>query len=269
MSTLVIDDEQRKLRHLEACRRYYLRHTERVKAAYQRYRLRHPERIKVAGRRYRLQHPDQSRRYYLRHPERVKAANDRWRTKNPDKVKARRKKFNNSTKGKLGIIRGNARTRARLCIAGKTMRREPTNLDKQRAAKAKWMRDNRPRMQEYRRHFKRTNIRFALAESIRCSILGALRRRSVKKNTKTEKLLGCQIAHLVRHLESQFLPGMTWENRRTWHIDHKKPLAAFDLTNPEEQKTAFHFTNLQPLWAFENQSKGARHALDSNEDSRS
>lgn len=44
-----------------------------------------------------------------------------------------------------------------------------------------------------------------------------------------------------------------------WHIDHIKPCASFDLTDPEEQKECFHYTNLQPLWAKDNLNKGAKY----------
>lgn len=67
-------------------------------------------------------------------------------------------------------------------------------------------------------------------------------------------LTGCDWKSLREHLESQFTDGMTWINYGVhgWHIDHIKPLSAFDLTNEQEIKTAFHYSNLQPLWAAEN-----------------
>lgn len=77
------------------------------------------------------------------------------------------------------------------------------------------------------------------------------------KSARTLELLGCTGAEAVAHLEKQFKPGMSWANRREWHVDHVKALARFDLTKPEQQRQAFHYTNLQPLWASENRHKGA------------
>lgn len=80
------------------------------------------------------------------------------------------------------------------------------------------------------------------------------------KSYSTRSLLGCRADQLKAHLEKQFKPGMTWENYglKGWHIDHIKPCAKFDLTDPEQQKQCFHYTNLQPLWAGENIEKGAK-----------
>lgn len=78
-----------------------------------------------------------------------------------------------------------------------------------------------------------------------------------KKSSTTLKLLGCSIAEAKRHLESQFKAGMTWENHEIdgWHIDHIRPCASFDLSDPIQQKECFHYTNLQPLWAKDNLAK--------------
>jgi len=53
---------------------------------------------------------------------------------------------------------------------------------------------------------------------------------------------------------------MTWSNYgfNGWHIDHIRPLAAFDLANRSEFLKACHFTNLQPLWAADNFKKGSK-----------
>jgi|TARA_Y100000296_G_scaffold49571_1_gene56801 hypothetical protein len=78
-----------------------------------------------------------------------------------------------------------------------------------------------------------------------------------KKSAPTLKLLGVpSLKFLWQHLERQFQSGMTKENYGKWHVDHIIPCASFDFSDPEQQKKCFHYTNLQPLWAFDNMSKG-------------
>lgn len=74
-------------------------------------------------------------------------------------------------------------------------------------------------------------------------------------------LIGCTVFQLASHLESLFLPGMTWENhsRNGWHMDHIRPLASFDLNDPEQLESACRYTNLQPLWAEDNLKKGDKY----------
>jgi hypothetical protein len=70
-----------------------------------------------------------------------------------------------------------------------------------------------------------------------------------KKMKSILHLLGCAVVEYRQHLEQQFKPEMTWENHGTiWEIDHIKPCASFDLTNIEQQKQCFHYSNLQPLF---------------------
>lgn len=78
------------------------------------------------------------------------------------------------------------------------------------------------------------------------------------KSGSTLELLGCSISQLREHLQKQFQPGMSWENKGVWHIDHIRPCVSFDLADPTQQKTCFHYTNLQPLWAIDNLIKGGR-----------
>jgi hypothetical protein len=52
---------------------------------------------------------------------------------------------------------------------------------------------------------------------------------------------------------------MTWDNYGDWHLDHKKPLISFDLTDLEQFRVAAHYTNLQPLWALDNLKKGSKY----------
>ena len=86
-------------------------------------------------------------------------------------------------------------------------------------------------------------------------------KQALKRETKTGSAvrdLGCTIDELKVRLEKDFWVGMTWDNWGDWHIDHEMPLASFDLTDREQVKKACNYTNLQPLWAKDNFSKGDR-----------
>ena len=62
-----------------------------------------------------------------------------------------------------------------------------------------------------------------------------------------------------KFLEDKFVEGMSWENYgNEWHIDHIVPLK---YKNPtiEEVMGRLHYTNTQPLWVYDNVSKGNRY----------
>lgn len=105
---------------------------------------------------------------------------------------------------------------------------------------------------------RKNDIEFKLKDCLRGKLTKALKSSNVKKSITTLDLVGCSVFELKVYLESLFKKGMTWDNHGThgWHIDHIKPCASFDLSDPEQQKLCFHYTNLQPLWWHENLSKG-------------
>jgi len=92
----------------------------------------------------------------------------------------------------------------------------------------------------------------------RVSLRNRFRKSFIRKSSSTTKLVGCTKEKFWEHLEKQFKIGMTKENYGKWHIDHIKPCASFDLTCPKQQLKCFNYKNLQPLWASENLSKGAK-----------
>ena len=98
-----------------------------------------------------------------------------------------------------------------------------------------------------------------LKRSIRRHIQKAVSFGASSKRHSSSVYLGCTYAELRAHLESLWQPWMNWGNYGArWHIDHKLPLAAFDLQDDAQFRAACHFTNLQPLCAKLNMSKGKR-----------
>lgn len=106
---------------------------------------------------------------------------------------------------------------------------------------------------------KRTDKNYRLLHNIRNRI-----RIAIKKNckaTSSRELLGCSIAFLKDFIAGQFQKGMSWDNHGQWHLDHKIPCSSFDMSDPKQQKACFHYSNLQPLWAKENLSKGRKSVI--------
>lgn len=83
-------------------------------------------------------------------------------------------------------------------------------------------------------------------------------RRGEISDSFCRRTTGLSYAAFRQHIESRFASGMTWKNRGAWHIDHVRPLADFDLSDPRQVAEANHYSNLAPLWAADNRRKGSR-----------
>jgi len=132
------------------------------------------------------------------------------------------------------------------------------NLDVDKRNYKAWASKNKGKRREIdRKWYKKTwesKPIFRLLKLHRSRIGYILKRLNLRKRISSNSLIGCSPKELKTHIELQFLEGMTWENHGLygWHVDHIKPLSSFDLTQTEQQKIAFHYTNLQPLWAKDN-----------------
>jgi hypothetical protein len=175
-----------------------------------------------------------------------KAYNKKWKEDNKEKISAYNKEY----------AQKNAQT-----IKANKKNWNLKNAEQVKENKKNWIKKNKESVTTYNRLYTESKYKndpiFKLKMIERTRILVGLKGK--RKHTSTPKLLGCNFAELKIHLEKQFKDGMKWSNMGLWHIDHIKPLASFDLTDEEQQKQAFHYTNQQPLWAIDNLKKGAKH----------
>ena len=110
-----------------------------------------------------------------------------------------------------------------------------------------------------RKKCKICNFKGYLRDIISSRIYCALKQN---KELSSQEYIGCSTEKLKEHLEKQFKNGMTWENQGQWHIDHIIPVNYKENGQEptlEEVIKRLHYTNLQPLWASENMSKGNRY----------
>ena len=87
-------------------------------------------------------------------------------------------------------------------------------------------------------------------------------KRGVKTGSTVE-LLGCNPEKFRKYIENLWEEGMNWENYGKgpgkWNYDHSRPCESFTniAMDPIEQRMCFHYTNMEPMWEPENQSKAA------------
>ena len=133
------------------------------------------------------------------------------------------------------------------------------NKDKIKARDKKYQAENREKINAmYRENRKKPQVK--LRNALGGRVRNALKCQGVKKNKGTMDLIGCSPSFLRKYLEAQFEEGMTWKNygndpEKSWHMDHIRPRASFDLTDEDQQRECFHYSNIQPLWARENMIK--------------
>lgn len=176
------------------------------------------------------------------HPEKAHDYSKAWREANPEKNKAR--------------------TTLRNLLPSERERKSEwrkKNPEYCTRKSREWARKNRALIIQRDTERKRRDPGYYMRRILSSRLCQSLKSRGLRKRKTTMQLLGCTIPELKAHIASRFRDGMSWDNRGThWHVDHIIPCCKFDLTDEEEQKKCFHFSNLQPLLVHENLAKGGR-----------
>jgi hypothetical protein len=244
---------QKKYReeHKEASKEYQQRHKDRLNSRKRElynqnisgvrdkkkiYNKENSENLKERSKKYRIENADILKAKRLiknrKNAESINLRNKKYQEDHPEYFKKYRKKYWAENKEILG----------------------PKNK--------KYREDHKEEITIGKRSYHRNKIKtdpiYRIQKNLRRRLNLALKSQGAKKDVTTLKLCGESWNFVWSHLESQFKEGMTRENygSRGWTIDHIKPVASFNLNDPEEQKKCNHYTNLQPLWWWENLSKG-------------
>jgi hypothetical protein len=151
------------------------------------------------------------------------------------------------------------KTRAKNRKGHKKYRSKPENIEKERA---------------YRRQYKNNKLKTDPAYKLRHTISGAIRdtlkTAGLSKNKQSSiKYLPYSIQDLVKHIQNQFEPWMTWQNNGIydakawddgdpntwiWQLDHIIPQSDLPYTSMEDEnfKKCWALENLRPLSAKQN-----------------
>jgi hypothetical protein len=209
--------------------------------------------------------------YYEKNKEKIQEKNKKYYKENKEKINQQNKEYRNREENKEKLKEYNKiyrkENKDKIKEQGDIYRKE--NQEKIKERKIKYYEENKEKIKEKVKNYRKReenkekhnfykkerlkNPQWRIAHRCRTRLRNVL--KNIPKTNKTQDLIGCSWQELVNNLENTKVPGKDYTNA---HIDHIKPCASFDLTDPEQQKECFHYTNLQFLPAIENLQKGSK-----------
>jgi hypothetical protein len=125
-----------------------------------------------------------------------------------------------------------------------------------------WRDNNREHVNEKKRTYEKNrkdiDPHYRLSCYTRTAVYTCLKENNISKYRSTFELLPFTLESLITHLEKQFTEGMCWDNYGEWHLDHILPMNSFDFDEENSFSDCWSLANLQPLWSFDNLSKGSK-----------
>lgn len=165
---------------------------------------------------------EQSKRYYEEHKEQVLARSQRYYEEHKEQKRQQGKAYKQRNRAKI----------------------------------AAYYQENKDRLSTERKERYWSDPIFRLNRLISSYMSRSLKGEKCERHW--ESLIPYTLQDLVKHLEKQFLPGMTWDNYGSeWEVDHIIPLGTLKYSSTEEDNfiIAWGLANLRPLWSSENKSR--------------
>ena len=238
--------EKNREKILESQKAYYEKNREEFLERRKEYREKNREKIR-----------ESDKAYHEKNREKILERQKAYREKNREELLERRKEYREKNREKIRES-GKAyheKNREKILQSKKEYHEKNREkiLERQKAYHEKNREKIWERQKVYEKNRMATDPCYKMACNIRSLTLRAYKRGGWKKNSATQKILGCSFDEFKKHIESQFQEGMSWDNQGEWHYDHKIPLASAETK--ERITELSHYSNLQPLWADENLAK--------------
>ncbi|HUW21516.1 MAG TPA: hypothetical protein VMW41_02490 [Candidatus Bathyarchaeia archaeon] len=243
----------------EYSKQHYANNKERKHALGRSWRKNNPEKARGYVREYRIRNNEELRKRERQHRieniEDYLAKEKQYREENREELNERMRQRRKEDPEKY-------RTRNR----ESARKRRELYPEKVRDEKRKFYQKNKDAINKQRREYMakkladsdyaaKYRLKLGMANHINYSLNGS------KNGRHWEDVVGYSLTDLMKHIEKQFKPGMTWANRgAVWHLDHRIPVNAFNFTSPDHTdfKRCWALKNLQPLYKEDNLKKGAK-----------
>ena len=239
-------------------KKYHQENKDQIAARMKKYREENKE--KVAAR---------MKKYHQENKDKLAARDKKYREENKEKVAARRKKYYEENKDQIAAYKKKYHQENKEKEAAKAKKYREENKEQITARRKKYYEENKEKVAAIQKGYREENKDKLAARKKKYHQENPLQAFTRNTLTRIEKAIGkdrinraeLEIGYtqqaFIEHIESQFKDGMSWDNRSEWHIDHKRPLSLFLKEGVTDPKIINALSNLQPLWWYENLSKGA------------
>ena len=174
----------------------------------------------------------------------------KYREKEKDKIKEKQKEY--FEKNKETLLSANKLYRENNKEAINKQRKQYRNRDDIKEHIKIKNKEYLPIKKEKIKERRKVDVNFKMSEILRSKIHKILN----NKPTSFLKYLGCDLEWFKKWIEFRFDKNMNWDNLgKYWQIDHILPISRFNMTNENDIRICFHWTNLQPLESTENRQK--------------
>lgn len=208
---------------------------------------------------------DKKKEWYLKNRERILQNQKEFRENNQSVIKQRNAEYYEKNKEVLLNEQKEyqKKTKTERNVYKKIYVKK--NESKVKTYQKEYRQNNKEKQNEYMKVYQKERMKtdplFKLSKNIRTLVGNSFKNTSFKKNTKTEKILGCSFEDFKTYLESKFEPWMNWNNKGNWNgypketnthwdVDHIVPLHTAKTV--EDVIRLNHYTNLQPLCSYTN-----------------
>jgi len=162
-------------------------------------------------------------------------------------------------KSKNGTVK--VRSECKACRVQRESERNKANPERHNEYSKAWKSKNKDAIRVYENARVKEKRKVDVQFQIRTDLTSHLR-HFVSKRRVEIRGLECDHEQFKDWFEYQFQEGMSWNDPKTWEIDHVIPLSCFDLTNNSQYCIACHWTNTRPTTALENKKKNNSIRLD-------
>jgi len=197
------------------------------------------------------------REYRDKNKVKLAAKKREYRGKNKETIAAKKREYRDKNKERLAAKGCKYYQENKEKIKERVSRYYQENKEKCNARQCKYDEKNKEKITVYKKTWSRKKRKedpqFRMSGRIRAGVRNSLIKAKLKKNNRTFKYISCSPSFLLERLERQRIERGLNED---YHIDHMMPIDSFDLTNAEELRRCWHWSNLQALLPKENLRKG-------------